>query len=160
MLISLVAVVDEHFGLGKNNGLLCHLPADLQHFKSITMGKPIIMGRKTYDSIGKPLPGRMNIVLSHKALVIEGVSVVPTLEKAFELTEKYPEVMVIGGASVYEQAIEKAHQIYLTVIHHQFDADVYFPKFNQLIWTCIGTLKRKRDDKNNYDMTFYRYRRE
>ena len=159
MLISLVAIVDEHMGLGKDNHLLCYLPADLQYFKSVTMGKPIIMGRKTYESIGKPLPGRMNIVLSHESLSIDGVYVVSSLESALEITQQEQEVMVIGGASVYEQAIPLAHQIYLTVIHHQFEADVHFPLFDKSTWNCISSLEKTQDEKNKFDMTFYRYQR-
>lgn len=159
MLISLVAIVDENMGLGKDNQLLCYLPADLQHFKSVTMGKPIIMGRKTYESIGKPLPGRMNIVLSHESLSIDGVHVVSSLEAALEITQHEPEVMIIGGASIYEQAIQLAHQIYLTVIHHQFEADVHFPLFNKSTWNCVSRLKKERDEKNKFDMTFCRYLR-
>ena len=157
MTISLIAAVDEQLGLGKNNSLLCHLPADLQHFKTATFGKPIIMGRKTFDSIGKPLPGRMNIVLSQKALVIEGVTVVSSLAAALELTQDYPEVMIIGGARVFEEAISIADRIYLTVIHHQFDADVFFPAVDKSQWDCISSRERSQDETNRYDMTFYEY---
>lgn len=159
MMISLIAAVDEQFGLGKNNALLCHLPADLQHFKSLTMGKPIIMGRHTFDSIGKTLPGRMNIILSRQQLNIPDATVVDSLEKALLLTKNQSEVMIIGGANVYEQAIEQAHRIYLTVIHHQFDADVFFPRLNKTHWKCLRAIERPRDEKNPFDMTFYEYQR-
>src|SRR6187397_1543492 len=99
MNISLIAAVDEQFGLGRNNALLCHLPADLQHFKTITMGKPIIMGRKTFDSIGKPLPGRMNIVLTRDTNYRrDGVTVVHDADAALRAAGAVPEIMVIGGA--------------------------------------------------------------
>lgn len=102
--ISLIAAIDESGGLGINNQLLCHLPADLQHFKSITMGKPIIMGRKTFDSIGKPLPGRLNIVLSRSLSFIDGVHVLDSLEKAIEYTAGHDEIMIIGGAVLFNDA--------------------------------------------------------
>ena len=157
MKISLIAAVDEHFGLGKNNALLCYLPADLQHFKSVTMDKPILMGRKTFDSIGKALPGRMNILISHQPLNIHGVTVVDSLDKAFELTQHYPEVMIIGGASIYEQTFSKATTIYLTKIDGQFNADVFFPRIDETTWICTERLARPKDEKNQYDLTFYQY---
>lgn len=158
-IISLVAAVDENRGLGKDNHLLCHLPADLKHFKNLTMGKPIIMGRNTYDSIGKPLPGRLNIILSRQNLSLEGVEIVDSLTKALALVKDAPEVMIIGGATVYEQALGLASQVYLTVIHHQFDADVFFPTISKTDWQCKEAVFQQHDEKNNYDMTFYRYER-
>lgn len=158
-IISLIAAVDENQGLGKDNRLLCHLPADLKHFKMLTLGKPIIMGRNTYDSIGKPLPGRLNIVLTRQALSLAGVEVVDSLAKALALVKDVPEVMIIGGATVYEQALALASQVYLTVIHHQFAADVFFPALSKTTWQCKEAVFQQHDDKNNYDMTFYRYER-
>ena len=157
MQISIIVAAAENNAIGKNNQLLCYLPADLKHFKSVTMGKPIIMGRKTYQSIGKPLPGRMNIVLSHEKLEIDGVHVASSLEQAFELTLHEPEVMVIGGASVYKQAIDSAHQVYLTKIHFQFDADTHFPRFDSSEWICQEVSKKERDEQNKFDMTFCKY---
>ncbi|WP_131782202.1 dihydrofolate reductase [Legionella gresilensis] len=156
---SLVAAVDENYGLGKDNQLLCHLPADLKHFKHLTMGKPIIMGKKTYQSIGKPLPGRQNIVLTTQALQIEGVDIACSLQQAIDLAGHAPEVMIIGGAAIFEQFLPLANQIYLTMIHHQFNADVFFPKFDLAAWHCIQTQYRPHDEKNLYDMTFYQYKR-
>ncbi|MCC5014728.1 MULTISPECIES: dihydrofolate reductase [Legionella] len=158
-IISLVAAVDENRGLGKDNHLLCHLPADLKHFKTLTMGKPIIMGRNTYDSIGKPLAGRLNIILSRRNLSLEGVEIVDSLTKALALVKNAPEVMIIGGATVYEQALGLASQVYLTVIHHQFDADVFFPAISKADWQCKEAVFQQHDEKNKYDMTFYRYER-
>lgn len=158
-IISLVAAVDENRGLGKDNHLLCHLPADLKHFKTLTMGKPIIMGRNTYDSIGKPLAGRLNIILSRRNLSLEGVEIVDSLTKALALVKNAPEVMIIGGATVYEQALGLASQVYLTVIHYQFDADVFFPAISKADWQCKEAVFQQHDEKNKYDMTFYRYER-
>ncbi len=157
--ISLIAAVDENWGLGKNNQLLCHLPADLRHFKDITLGKPIIMGRKTYDSIGKALPGRLNIVLSKSIIDINGVTIFDSLPKALFFTKDEPELMIIGGAKIFEEALPIANQIYLTVIHAKFSADVYFPELDRKIWQCIEEINRPHDEKNIFDLTFYCYER-
>ncbi|MCW8445651.1 dihydrofolate reductase [Fluoribacter gormanii] len=156
-MISLIAAIDENGGLGFNNQLLCHLPADLQHFKSITMGKPIIMGRKTFDSIGKPLPGRLNIVLSRSIESINGVTVVDSLENAIKQTKDFSEIMIIGGAELFTKVMEKANRLYITRIHHQFIADVYFPEIDEAIWHCCDEQFRPCDEKNKYDMTFRTY---
>jgi len=156
--ISLIAVIDENRGLGKANQLLCHLPADLKHFKELTLGKPVIMGRKTYESIGKALPGRHNIVISTQdTLNIADASVVHSLSEAIKLTDNAPEVMIIGGAKIFELAMNLAARIYLTQIHHQFAADVFFPIIDKNQWVERGADFRNRDEKNEYEMTFYRY---
>jgi dihydrofolate reductase len=100
-MISMIAAIDEGNGLGIKNQLLCHLPADLQHFKSITMGKPIIMGRSTFESIGKPLPGRLNIVLSRSIKQLDGTVVVDSLDKAITAANNANEIMIIGGADLF-----------------------------------------------------------
>lgn len=154
-IISLIAAIDENYGLGQDNHLLCHLPADLKHFKAVTMGKPIIMGKKTFDSIGKPLPGRLNIVLSKHTQSIVGVESADSLEKAIKLAEDAAEIMIIGGATVYEQALPLASRVYLTQIHHTFTADVFFPKLDKAIWQPKEAIFAPRDEKNKFDMTFY-----
>lgn len=156
-IISLIAAMDEAGGIGRNNQLLCHLPADLQHFKSTTMGKPILMGRNTFQSIGKPLPGRLNIVISKTMQPQEGLIVVDSLDKAFQQVDDCAEVMVIGGATLYEQTISQAHRLYVTVIHHTFSADVFFPTIDKTSWRYVSSEFRAQDEKNNYDMTFYCY---
>lgn len=156
-IISLIVAMDEKRGIGKANALLCHLPADLKHFKELTRGKPIIMGYNTYQSIGKPLPGRLNMVLSRQHRVIDGVTVVHSLDHALKLTQNSPEVMIIGGGMLFAESLPRAQRIYLTLIHHQFEADAYFPKFDPSAWLCSEQVHYPRDDKNQYDMTFYRY---
>lgn len=158
-IISLIAAIDEHDGLGKDNQLLCHLPADLKHFKTVTMGKPIVMGRKTFESIGKPLPGRLNIVLSRQEYRIEGAEVVDSLAKALSLVSEAEEVMIIGGATIFEQALPLATKIYLTLIHQRFPADTFFPKFKGSEWRCTQKVFRPRDEKNLYDLSFYCFER-
>lgn len=156
-IISLIAALDEAGGIGINNQLLCHLPADLQHFKTITMGKPIIMGRKTYESIGRPLPGRLNIVLSNSCSAIEGVVVVHSLSMALAETKDNAEVMIIGGEQLFKDALPIANRLYITRIHHQFPADVFFPNIDVNRWTCVDEVFRQHDEKNPYDMSFYIY---
>lgn len=158
-IISLIAAIDENRGLGKQNKLLCHLPADLTYFKTITLGKPIIMGRKTHESIGKSLPGRLNIMLSKHTVDIQDVTVVKSLQDALKLTIGMPEVMIIGGADVFQQALPLADQVYLTIIHAQLDADVFFPELDKKTWHCKETIERARDEKNSYDLTFCRFER-
>ncbi len=157
--ISLIAAIDTAGGLGMGNQLLCHLPADLQHFKKITMGKPIIMGRKTFDSIGKPLPGRLNIVLSQKNLNIEGVMVFNSLAKALEYTNDQEETIIIGGGQLFAEAFVLAERLYITRIHHQFTADVFFPSIDETIWQVVHHEFHSSNEKNHYDMTFYTYER-
>jgi dihydrofolate reductase len=159
-IVSIIVAVDEANGIGQDNELLTYLPADLLYFKSVTMGKPIIMGRTTYDSIGKPLPGRTNIVLSRSIQFIPGVSVVYSLDEALKQAGNIPEVMIIGGSQLYAQSIAIAHRLYVTKIHHHFKADVFFPKINETTWHCHSNHYRHKDEKNQYDMTFCVYERE
>lgn len=159
--ICLVAAVDENLGLGQNNQLLCHLPADLKHFKEITLGKPIIMGKNTFLSIGKPLPGRQNIVISRLLEPTPGLEITPTLEDALKLANQAhaPEIMIIGGAQVFQGALALADAMYLTHIHHQFKADVFFPSWDESEWDCVATGFRPADESNVYDLTFKKYQR-
>ncbi|MDP3705008.1 MAG: dihydrofolate reductase [Legionellaceae bacterium] len=156
-IISLILAMDKKRGIGKQNALLCHLPADLKHFKEVTMGKPIIMGHNTYLSIGKPLPGRLNIVLSRQSRKIAGVTVVHSLEDALFLVKDAPEVMIIGGETLFQQSLLVSQRIYITLIHHQFEADVHFPELDPERWVATELLTKPSDEKNKYDMTFYRY---
>ena len=157
--LSLIVAVDEEGGMGANNRLPWHLPADLAHFKKITLGKPIIMGRKTYESIGRPLPGRLNIVLSRNNLEMPGITVVASLDEALRLTQDVPEVMVIGGAEIFELALPQATSLYLTQVYHVFKADVFFPEFDEAAWELQDSELRPADAKNKYDMRFCCYRK-
>lgn len=158
-IISMIAAMDEANGIGVNNQLLCYLPADLQHFKKITMDKPVIMGRHTFESIGKPLPGRLNIVLSKSTSSIPGVMVVDSFEKALQEAGQVPEVMVIGGSKLFIAGMAVAQRLYITKIHHHFLADTFFPHIDELVWQCKDKQYRPRDDKNTFDMTFCTYER-
>lgn len=158
MIISLIVAVDENNGIGKDNQLPWHLPADLKHFKALTTGHPIIMGRKTFESIGKALPNRQNIVISRQNdYLAEGASLVSSLEEAFGLCKSYDEAFIIGGAQIFEYALPLADILYLTVIHHQFNADTFFPTINKSNWREAESTTHKPDEKNIYAYTFIKY---
>lgn len=144
MQISLIAAMDRNRLIGANNQLPWHLAADLQHFKQLTWGKPILMGHKTFNSIGKPLPGRRNIILSHDSrLMIAGCEVASSLAEALELTKNNPELMVIGGRTVYELALPYATHLYLTLIDASFEGDTYFPDWNPAEWQLSQETPRE-----------------
>lgn len=151
--------MDERRGIGKDQALLCHLPADLHFFKEQTLGKPMIMGRRTYESIGRPLPGRRSIVLTTQELIIPGVEIVHTSEDALDLCRYDAEVMVIGGSSVYNLFYSLAQTIFMTEIHHIFHADVFFPEFDHRLWKRTVLREFAADIKNLYDLSFVRYDR-
>lgn len=158
MNINLIVAIDEKNGIGKNNLLPWHLPADLKHFKTITTGHPIIMGRKTFDSIGKALPNRRNIVISRNArLIIPGVEICSSLNKAIDLCQEEKDIFVIGGAQIFEQALPLAKVLYLTVIHENFNADVFFPMINMNEWTEKEKILHQPDEKNLYSYSFIKY---
>ncbi|HIP81470.1 MAG TPA: type 3 dihydrofolate reductase [Leucothrix mucor] len=155
MRLSMIAAMAQDRVIGKDNKMPWHLPADLQHFKKTTMNSPIIMGRKTYDSIGRPLPGRLNIVLSRDAkLEIEGCSVANTPEEALKLCADAEEVFITGGAYLYEHFLEQADRLYLTLIDASFDADTYFPDYTQLDWKEVECEDFNADEKNPHAYSF------
>ncbi len=152
---SIVAAMDSNRVIGLNNQLPWHFPADLAHFKFATMDKPILMGRKTFESIGKPLPGRRNIVISHnQALQIPGCEVVHSLEQGLILAHDNKEVMLIGGAQLFQQALPLVDRLYLTFIHHAFTGDTYFPQWNPKEWEEMSREEHLPDNKNIYPFTF------
>lgn len=155
--LSMIAAMGKNRVIGKDNDMPWHLPADLQHFKKTTLGSPIIMGRKTYDSIGRPLPGRLNIILSRNTrLEIEGCSVVNSLEDAIDLAEKTDasEIFITGGAHLYDKFLENADRLYLTLIDEKFDGDTYFPDYTQFNWKEAAKENHKADDKNPHAYSF------
>lgn len=160
MTINLIVAVDLENGIGKNNLLPWHLPADLKYFKLVTSGHPIIMGRKTFDSIGKVLPNRKNIIISRQAdLEIPGAVVANSLKNSFELCKTEEKVFVIGGAEIFKQALPLADELYLTLIHHNFNADVFFPEINMDEWIEADCIRNEPDEKNVYPYSFIRYTR-
>lgn len=133
--ITIIAAVGKNYELGKNNKLIWHLPEDLKFFKEQTINKPIVMGKNTLDSLPKLLPNRLHLVLTHQNIEEnEHLKVFHTKEKLLEYINNLEEVMIIGGAKIYEEFIEYATKIILTEIDQEYDADVYFPKFNKDEW--------------------------
>ena len=150
--IAIIAAQGKNREIGKDNKLLWHIPEDLKFFKQTTMGKPIIMGRKTYESIGKPLPGRLNIVISRSPYPVDGVVDCLSLNQAIDIAKKEAkekninEIIIMGGAQIYEQAINIADKIYLTQVDKSFDADSFFPKIDKNIWKEISNKTHKNDN--------------
>lgn len=131
-MISLIVAHDAGRVIGKDNAMPWHLPGDLQYFKQQTMGKPVIMGRKTFESIGRPLPGRRNIVITrNEAYVVEGIEVVHSLQEALALAADAPEKMVIGGEQIFTEALPLAERLYITHINATFEGDTFFPAYPQ-----------------------------
>ncbi|MGO1297663.1 MAG: type 3 dihydrofolate reductase [Vibrio sp.] len=154
MLISMIAAMANDRVIGHDNQMPWHLPADFAWFKQCTLGKPIIMGRKTYDSIGRPLPGRPNIVISRDSeLLIEGVSTVTSIDEALALTAEYEEVMVIGGGSIYAACLPRADRLYITEIKADLSGDTHFPDWGKG-WRETHREHYAADEKNQYDMEF------
>lgn len=155
MIITFVVAAAANNAIGKDNQLLWNLPTDLKHFKKITSGHTIIMGRKTFDSMGKPLPNRRNIVITrNKDLKIEGAEVTKSLNEALELCNNEAEVFVIGGAEIYKAALERTDKIYLTRVHKSFNGDAYFPDLNPDKWVEVAREDHLADEKNPIDFSF------
>ncbi|HVS94102.1 MAG TPA: dihydrofolate reductase [Mucilaginibacter sp.] len=154
MTISIIVAIGENNAIGKNNQLLWHMPADLKHFKEITSGKSIIMGRKTFDSVGKPLPKRRNIVVTKQDITIPGCEVVKSIDDGLALCAGEEEVFIGGGAEIYRQAMPKTDRIYLTVIHKVYDADTFFPEINRSEWMETHHEDHDADERNPIPYSF------
>lgn len=152
----MIVAMAEGRVIGLDNKMPWHLPADLQHFKKMTLGKPVIMGRKTYDSIGRPLPGRLNIVVSRDVnLTIEGVTCVTCVEQALLAAKGVEEVMIIGGATIYDYFLPVANRLYLTFIDLKTEGDTCFPDYlSQGSWKTVVTDHYLADEKNAYNLEF------
>jgi dihydrofolate reductase len=154
--MALVVAMAENGVIGHSNQLPWHLPADLKHFKNLTMGKPMLMGRKTFDSIGKALPGRRSLVMTRGApLEAAGVETVPTVEAALAATRDADELMVIGGAEIFRLCLPRAERIYLTRVHAPIAGDTRFPNTDWSEWRCLERTTHPVDEKNKYSMTFF-----
>lgn len=155
MSLSLIAAFGEGRVIGIHNRLPWRLPADLKRFRATTWGKPVLMGRRTFESIGKALPGRLNLVLTRSlSYRASGCSVVHSLQEAMRMVADAPEIMVIGGASIFEQAMPLARQMYLTVIDHPFPGDTYFPEFPDDAWREVERIDCQPDTDNPYRYSF------
>ena len=164
MLVSLIVAVAKNGVIGIDNKLPWHLPNDLKYFKQVTMGKPIIMGRKTYESIGRPLPGRTNIVISRQeGYSAEGCKTASSLQEAVGLakdiavTDGADEVVVIGGAQIYIEAMSMADRLYLTEVHAEVEGDAFFPDRTETDWTEVGREDHMAEGPNPYDYSFVVY---
>lgn len=165
ILSMIVATADNNI-IGKDNDMPWHLPADLAYFKKVTLGKPIIMGRKTYESIGRPLPGRRNIVISRdENYIAEGIDTVTSVEQALALvdgsdgSDAVEEIMVIGGGAIYKHCLPNADRLYVTHIKAAIDGDTQFPAYDDGCWNKTASELRSSDEKNAYDLDFCVYER-
>ncbi len=155
MIISIIVAMDKKGVIGLEGDLPWHLSADLKHFKVITMSKPLIMGRRTHESIGRPLPGRKNIIMTRSSgFIAEGCTVVLSLDDAFQAAGDVEEVMIMGGSAIYDQSLARADRLYLTEVHTDVSGDVYFPEFNKSEWVELERENHSADKKNNFDYSF------
>jgi len=167
MNLALIWAMSRNRTIGRNNALPWHLPEDLKYFKQVTMGKPIIMGRKTWESIGRPLPGRSNIVISRDpSYRAEGVKIVHSLVEAIALAESIAlidgvdEAVVIGGAQIYALALPLAQRLYMTQVHAEVEGDAFFPQFDLTQWEELGREDFSASGPNPYDYSFVVFERD
>lgn len=160
-MISLLVAMDQKRTIGKNNDLPWHLPADLAYFKRVTMGHPIVMGRKTHESIGRALPGRPNIIITKdKNYSAQGCRVIHSIEEIKGIEEKMEdEIFVIGGAQIFKETVQFADLLYITLIEKTFEGDTFFPEINKAEWELVLKEKGIKDERNPYDYFFLIYKR-
>lgn len=157
MILSAIVATDLNSAIGNNNQLLCHLPADLKFFKNTTLGAPILMGRKTYESIGRVLPGRKNILISRRSdYRVEGAEIYHSLESAIASC-KEERVFVIGGAEIYQQSFPHLNEIYRTLIKSRFEADTHFPEISNKDWDLVWEECHEADEKNPFPYCFQKW---
>ncbi len=160
--ISIIAAVSDNYAIGKSNNLPWHMPADLKHFRQLTTGHAVVMGKRTFEGLSNgPLPNRKNIVLT--SVMSEGVNKgyfeADSLEDAVYLCEHEEQVFIIGGATVYKQCIGKVDSMYITWVHHEFSADTFFPKIDFEKWEEVSREDHEADETNPYSFTFSEYKR-
>lgn len=157
MFISLIVAAAENHAIGKDNALLWHLSADLKRFKALTTGHPVIMGRKTFESIGKPLPHRRNIVISRSLPAIEGCEVVSSVDEALALVKNEEEAFIIGGGSVYKALWQVADRLYLTLVKTELEGDTFIPEIKPDEWKEVRREDLEADEKNEFGCSFIDY---
>lgn len=163
--INLIAAVAENGVIGRDGDMPWRLSSDLKRFKKVTIGKPVIMGRKTYQSIGKPLPGRLNIVISRSLKTLEGCTVAPDLETAFQIAAESlsqsaeNSICVIGGGEIYKQAISRADRLDITHVQTMVDGDTVFPEISPEVWVCVADEFVPAGERDSHDMRFATYER-
>ena len=161
-MITIIAAIGNNNELGKGNDLIWHLPADLKRFKKRTTGHAIIMGRNTFESIGKPLPNRRSIIITRNtSYQKEGCEIVHSLEDAIELIASQEDAFIIGGAQIYKEAMEKnvVDQLDITKVHQDFDADVFFPAIDSMVWEEVSIENFSPDEKNLFTYSFINYKK-
>ena len=158
-MISIIVAVADNGVIGDKNSLLWHISEELRNFKRVTKGHPVVMGRNTYLSLGRPLPGRTNVVVSRTAARIEGCRVVRSLEEAFALFPADEEVFVIGGAQIYAQTIGMADRLYITRVEHDYEGDTSFPVWNRSQWRLVSDERFERGEKYPYPFVIEVYER-
>ena len=161
-MITVIAAIATNNALGKDNDLIWHLPADLKRFKKVTTGHYIVMGRNTFESIGRPLPNRTTIIITrNKNYFKEGCLIANSLEQAIEMSKEEAQVFIIGGAQIYKETIAKnlAQQLDITLVHKDFEADVYFPEIDSKIWKEVVRENFEADEKNKLDYSFISYQK-
>ncbi len=158
MNLTLIAAMGQNRVIGKNNDLIWHMPKDLQRFKKLTSGHHVIMGRKTYESMGRPLPKRTNIIVTRdKAYKAPGCIIVHDIEAAIQKAEGDAQPFITGGAEIYKLAFPYAKTVELTLIHHHFEGDTFFPEFEDKGWKLVEKETHKPDDKNRYPFDYLTY---
>jgi len=160
--ITVIAAIAKNNALGKDNDLIWHLPADLKRFKKVTSGHHIIMGRNTFESIGRPLPNRTTVIVTrNKNYEQAGCKIAHSITAALEIAKEDTEIYIIGGAQIYAEvlATHAADQLDITQVHHTFDADVFFPTIDATIWEETAREDCKADEKNKYDYSFITYKK-
>jgi len=159
MRLSLVAALDRNFAIGKDNGLPWHLPDDLKRFKALTLGKPLLMGRRTAESLGRALPGRRNLVLTRgNAIPHAGMEAIPTLEDALRIAEGVDELCVIGGGEIFALTLPLASRMHLTWVDTVVEgADAFFPRFDASRWQVASSQSHSRDERHALDFEFVDY---
>ena len=160
-MINVIVAKASNNVIGAKNELIWHLPNDLKHFKNLTSGHPIIMGRKTFESLGRPLPNRTNIVITRdKNWQAENIEKEFSLEKAIESAKKINEdIYIIGGGNIYKQAMEFADVLYITEVHHEFEGDTYFPEIDEEVWEEVDRENFMKDEKHSYAYSYVTYKR-
>jgi len=159
-MITIIAAIAKNNALGKDNDLIWHLPADLKRFKKVTTGHHILMGRNTFESIGKPLPNRTSVIITrNNDYFIDGCLTANSVENAIEIAKSDEEVFVIGGAQVYKYAMDNnlVDKLDITIVHENFEADVFFPEIDTTVWKQVFRKDFKADEKNKHDYSFVSY---
>lgn len=159
-MLSLIVAVAENGVIGDRNRLLWHIAEDLRHFKAVTTGHPVVMGRKTFESLGRPLPGRRNVVVTRqRGLEIEGCTVAGSLDEALAPFGPAEEVFIIGGAQIYAEALPRCGRFYLTRVHHAYEGDTRFPEWDETEWRLVGSESFAYGEKYPYPFSFELYER-